>query len=174
MPPIPVFQTAKDSTADVEIANVGVAGADQTGGVPVQQAAKTMHELQAKNDDGTVKTDEDGNPVALTGAALRAAAVQWATDRGLEVNDLSDKKIAALAQDAGALPERPPAAEVAEQAYASLQVDAVDPDVVAVASAAAASDDGHVDADDALAARQKIDDTPAADQAAEGSPPPSA
>lgn len=112
-----VFKTAKDSPHDVEILGAGTAFAHGKGGVPVEQASRRMTELNEKNDDGTLKLDDDGNPIPLTGSKLTAAAKKFAESRGLVVENVSEEKLADLPREAGAPADRPPAAEVSKQRY---------------------------------------------------------
>src|SRR6059058_1875180 len=100
-----VFKTSKDSVYDVTIAGVGVLGASGKGGVPIAQAAETLAELQ----------NEDGEP--LTGSALTAAAKRLAETHGWETVQVHEDKLASLAQEAGAAPDRPPLEDVGREEY---------------------------------------------------------
>lgn len=97
-----VFKSAKGDPA-TEIVGVGVVPANGKGGVPVEQAAVTMAELQ----------DKKGKP--LSGEALTKAARKFADARGFRVEQVKD--VDRLRQEAGAPPDRPPAVEVAQEAY---------------------------------------------------------
>ncbi len=112
-----VFKTNEDAIHSVEILGVGLLGAGGKGGVPVEQAATFMSELQEKDKDGVVVLDEDGNPKPLTGQKLKDAAKEFADARGLRVVSLSDEKVEGLAQEMGGFPDRPPAHVVAAEAY---------------------------------------------------------
>lgn len=95
-----VLKTQEDSQYDVTISGVGVLPAGGRGGIPAEQAALVMHELQ----------DEDGVP--LEGAALTTAARALASARGWQLVSMKTDEIAGLAQEAGAAPDRPPARDV--------------------------------------------------------------
>lgn len=100
-----VFKTAKDTADDVQIAGVGILGAGAAGGVPVHVAAETMTELQ----------DDEGKP--LTGSALTAAAKRLAETHGWETVNVHEDKLAGLAVEAGAAPDRPPLEDVGREEY---------------------------------------------------------
>ena|SRR5215203_4857460 len=113
-----VFKTAKDAPQTVEISGVGVLGAEGKGGRPVSEAALVMAELQKRDDQGRLVLDEDENPVPLSGKALEAAAKKYADANGLEVVNVAEDKLAALAEESGAAPTRDQtAAEAAAKAY---------------------------------------------------------
>lgn len=97
----PVLRTKKDDPA-VTLAGAGLLPANGVGGVLLTRAALDLHELQ----------DDDGNP--LEGAALKKAAQAFADERGYEVAEISDAKVAKLGELAGGTPDRPPAIEVAQ------------------------------------------------------------
>jgi hypothetical protein len=97
----PVLRTQKDQAA-VTIADVGLLPANGVGGITLERAALSLRELQG----------DDGNP--LEGAALKSAAKAFADERGLDVGDISDAKVAKLAELAGAPADRPPLVEVAQ------------------------------------------------------------
>jgi hypothetical protein len=94
-----------------EIAGVRRLPGDGKGGVLLEDAATSMAELQ----------DGDGNP--LTGKALVEAAEKFAETRGLRVESISNAKAEKLPQLMGAAADRPPAAQVAEEAHEALYGD---------------------------------------------------
>lgn len=116
-----VFRSHEDAEDSIEIVGVGTLGARGQGGVPVEQAALNMTELQEKDKQGRLVTDEYGRGKPLTGKKLADAAREVAKQRGWRVTQVADEKLATLAQEAGAAPDRPPAVEVARQAYENLQ-----------------------------------------------------
>lgn len=107
-----VFKTRKDATEDVRVEGAGLLGAGAKGGVPLDRAAQTMPELQATDDLGRLVVDDAGNPKPLSGAALTKAAQGFADLHGLDIVDVADDKLDGLRQEAGALPDRPPARDV--------------------------------------------------------------
>lgn len=111
------FRTAPGSDTTVELANVGYLGAGGKGAVPLAAAAQLMPELQARNDDGSLALDDNGNPRPLGGAALSNAAEKFAAARGLVVADITDEELAAVPAELGLPPDRPPANEVADAEY---------------------------------------------------------
>lgn len=116
-----VFRTHEDAEQPTEIVGVGTLGAGGQGGVPVEQAAQHMTELQEKDKQGRLVTDEYGRGKPLTGKKLADAAREVAKQRGWRVSSVADDKLATLAEEAGSTPDRPPAEEVARQAYEDLQ-----------------------------------------------------
>lgn len=96
-----VFKTPTDSADQVEVVGVGVAGSYGRGGVPIEEAAEKMHELQS------------AGGVPLTGKALEEAAEAFAEERGLEVVNVKPKDIEGLAQEWGNPPDPIPAGEAA-------------------------------------------------------------
>lgn len=113
-----VFKSASDSTDRTEIVGAGVLFPNGKGGIPVARAAETMSELQEKNPDGTLRYDDEGNPIPLSGSKLSAAAKAFAEDRGFEVVNLKEEQIDGLPQEAGMTPDRPPMDECAREDYA--------------------------------------------------------
>lgn len=79
-----VFQTKKGGRA-IGIEGVGGLAANGGSSLSVEDAAKTMSELQEKDDVGRVILDKDGQPKPLTGAELTKAAKEWAESQDLEV-----------------------------------------------------------------------------------------
>ena len=115
-----VFKTRKDDPADTEIIGVGVLPANGKGGIPVEQAALRMIELQEKDPWGQPVLDQDGEPKTLSGSELTAAAKAFAEARGLETTNVSEDKLAGLRVEGGALPELPPAGETSKELGAIL------------------------------------------------------
>lgn len=111
-----VFKTKKGDPP-IEIMGAGVVGGDALGGVLVEDAALVMRELQETDDLGYAKPDKHGRIVPLKGAALRKAAEEFAESRGLEVEDVSDKKLQQLREEAGVPAPRPPLVEIAKERY---------------------------------------------------------
>lgn len=122
-----VFRTLPDATENVEIVGAGVVSAGGKGGVPVQDAAAVMTELQEKNPDGSLKLDDDGNAIPLTGSKLTAAAKAFANARGLTTDNVTEETLTALPQEAGATADRPPAAQVAAEEFARTFGDGLEP-----------------------------------------------
>ena len=117
-----VFKTPEDFDGSVELVGAGVAGPNGKGGIVVEEAAQIMGELQ----------NEDGE--ALKGKALTEAAKDYAEGReDLVVVSLSDQKVEQLGEEMGSAPDRPPAAEVAEQEYKDTYGDEETPDLEAEA-----------------------------------------
>src|SRR4051794_23626956 len=102
-----VFRSPKDSTENSELVGVGQLRAGGVGGIPVEQAAEVMQELQEANADGSLRLDDQGNPIPLSGSKLTAAAKAFAEARGFEIVNMNDDRIAALPQESGAPPDRP-------------------------------------------------------------------
>lgn len=118
-----VFKTHEESPEAVDIAGVGVLGANGKGGVPIERAAQVMSELQEQEEDGTLRTRENPDtgldePIPLTGPKLREAARRVAEERGWDVVNLKEDEIASLPQEMGAPEDRPPLADVAAADYA--------------------------------------------------------
>lgn len=99
-----IFTTDPDYPNTVEIANTGVLAGNGDGGIPVERAARTLHELQG----------DDGEP--LTGQKLERAARAWAEDRGLRVRSVKNVDEEALRVAAGGLPDGPTIEEIANAA----------------------------------------------------------
>jgi hypothetical protein len=112
-----IFKTPDDSPEPVELLGVGALPGGGQGGVPVEQAALRMQELQEHGEDDQVKLDEAGNEIPLTGKKLETAAREWAESVGLEVAEVSEKKWSVAQEKAGVTAERPPLDELSKQAY---------------------------------------------------------
>lgn len=124
-----VFKSDPDSTQDVVIAGVGTLPAGGVGGIPVEKAAPAMTELQAREEDGSVKLGKDGNPVVLRGDDLEAAAKDWAKTSGAKVVSLSDGKVENLLTESGLAPEPMPVAQAGAELAAYLYPEEPDPDL---------------------------------------------
>jgi hypothetical protein len=96
-----VFKTAEDSPDQIEVVGVGVAGSHGRGGLPIEEAAEKVRELQGPGG------------VPLKGKALDEAAETFAEARGLEVVNVKAKDIEGLAQEWGNPPDPIPAGEAA-------------------------------------------------------------
>lgn len=105
-----VLKTKPGSTDRVEIAGVGLLGADAVGGKLVSDAANQLQELM----DTALPTVEHPRGTPLEGEALKAAAEKFAADRDLEVVDVPDAELGDLNVGIGSLGEFTPAIEVAE------------------------------------------------------------
>jgi len=105
-----VLKTRPGSTEDVEIAGVGLLGADAKGGVPIDQAARSMSELM----DASQATVTHPRGVPLEGEVLAAAAEMYAAEHELEIVDLTDDQVAGLPAEIGALGEFQSALSVGE------------------------------------------------------------
>ena len=112
-----VFQTKPDDPREIDIGGAGSMFPHATGGVPVEQAALSMQELQEHNPDGTVTLGADGQPIPLTGSALSDAAAAWATARGFDVNEVAQDAIDHFPEDTGRPADRPALADVSSQFY---------------------------------------------------------
>jgi hypothetical protein len=105
-----VFKTKPGSTDRVEIAGVGLLGADGQGGKLVSLAANQLQELM----DTELPTVDHPRGTPLEGDALKAAAEKFAEDRDLEVVDVPDDELGDLNTAIGSLGEFTPAIDVAE------------------------------------------------------------
>ena len=134
-----VLRTPEDSPADVEILGTGVLRAGGVGGIPVEDAARTITELQKKDKSGVLVLDPFGAPTPLSGKALKEAAEEFARARGLEVAEVGDRKLEAARADAGSPIDSllPDIYEVAKNAYEFDHGDAVVDEGVAEASSPA-------------------------------------
>jgi hypothetical protein len=112
-----LFKTADDDPNRVDIVGAGVLFPFGKGGVVVSNASDVLPELQEKADDGSLKLDDNGEPIPLTGAALTKAAKEFAEQRGFTTVNVPEDKIAGLPQDAGMPPDRPPMAECGHEDY---------------------------------------------------------
>lgn len=126
-----VLKTREGSTEGVAIAGVGYLPPDAKGGVLVSDASRVMSEFQEHDDDGAVALDDDGNPVALTGSKLTAAAKKWAEDHDLQAVNVADATADSLAADAG-MPVDPQTAQevgvqIGEYLYGDLETVNDDP-----------------------------------------------
>jgi hypothetical protein len=115
-----VFKSADDASDHTELVGVGTLFPGARGGIPVERAAEVMSELQEKNADGSLRLDENGNPIPLSGSKLTAAAKAFAELRGIQVANLNEDKIAALPAEVGQPPDRPPAAEAAKADFRAM------------------------------------------------------
>lgn len=100
--------TTKPGGEHVEVSGLPLLPADGKGGVTLERAAEVLPQLQ----------DDDGKPLA--GAALTSAAEAVIEGYGLQIKQVSEAKVSKLPQLAGAAPDRPPAAEVAQGNYEAL------------------------------------------------------
>jgi hypothetical protein len=124
----PVFKTREDDPNGVSIPG-GFLGPNGLGGVPLEDAARAgFRELTVTDELGYSIPDDDGNLQPLQGAELTAAGREVAEARGwqvvnvkaadLEPQPTEDGGVATYSQrELGLVADRPPAAEVAEQAY---------------------------------------------------------
>lgn len=115
-----VFKTHEDSPDRVDIVGAGSLFPFGKGGVPVADAAQVVSELQEKNPDGSLKYDDDGEPIPLTGAKLTSAAKSFADERGFTTVNVAeaDATRPALAADAGTAPDPQPLVEAGREDYA--------------------------------------------------------
>src|SRR4051812_27960276 len=101
-----IFTTDPSSPYPVEIANVGNLAGNARGGIPVDEAAVTLRELQ-----------EDGEP--LSGKKLEDAARAFADDRDLRVKQVKTLDARArerLRVEAGAFPAGKSTEEISREA----------------------------------------------------------
>jgi hypothetical protein len=112
---VSVFKTKTTTEQPVNIMGVGQLGAKGKGGVPVEEAAKVMSELQEKDERGAVVRDDDGNPTPLTGKALETAAKDYAERQNLRVVSVKEEDVPDLKVEGGALPEPEPLADVSRR-----------------------------------------------------------
>jgi hypothetical protein len=112
-----VFKTEEDALYPVHIVGAGSLGPEGKGGVPIEKAALGMTELQEKDEEGRVVLDDEGQPKPLSGNKLREAARELAEARGWRIVNMAEEKVAELPHEWGVPADRPPAAEVAAEAY---------------------------------------------------------
>lgn len=115
-----VFKTYPDGAERIDIVGAGSLFPQGKSGVPVADAALVLPELQERNDDGSVKLDEDGQPIALTGSKLTAAAKAFADARGFTTVNVADADIPDLPLEAGVIPDRMPMAEAGHADYVAV------------------------------------------------------
>lgn len=105
-----VFKTKPGSVDAVEIAGVGLLGANAVGGKLVDVAARQLGELM----DESAASPEHPRGKPLEAAELRAAAERFAEDRDLQVVEVPDDELGELNVGIGAVAEFVSAKEVAE------------------------------------------------------------
>lgn len=124
-----VFKTKKGGEA-IGIAGVGGLAADGGSVLSIEEAAKTMPELQERDKRGRVVLDKDGKAKPLSGTALTKAAKEWADKYNVDVTTAKDEEIYDSGEELRQLSIRR-----WEQTYKNLEPVNNDPDELATSGA---------------------------------------